>query len=260
MSDLMRAVIDSIIPPGSAWTPAPGLDYDLLLDGIAENWETIRLFLADLEDTRNPKFTPFLEDLEREFGVLTNPDLTEEQRRTQLIPIVYNRSSNGSIDNLQQALDDAGFNVQVHSNDPAVNPDIFMSGQVVFGDADVVFGSPDAYFSGSDRELLVNGDIFRQTLLFTTVFGDTDSYFGNPDSNFGSHLELQRDKIVYEVPSSEDWPFVFFVGGDAIRDGSGFLTDIDSATVPIEQESVFKRIILKYKPIHSWAGLIIEYV
>ena len=59
MSNLIRAIIDTLLPPGSAWRVAPDENLDQLYDGIAENWETIRLFLADLENTRNPKFTSF---------------------------------------------------------------------------------------------------------------------------------------------------------------------------------------------------------
>ena len=235
----MRSVIDTIIPDGSAWAVAPGEDLDKLYDGIAENWEEIRLFLADLENTRNPTFTPFLSDLEREFGVLTNPNLTETQRRTQLKPIVYNRASNGSIDAMQQALDDAGFSVSVHSNDPAVDPALFVT----------------------TDDLIVNGDIFKQTLIFTTLCGKPDSLCGRPEALCGANSGIQRDPILYVVPpNSDDWPLVFFVGGDATRDGGGFLTNINTANVPAEQESQFKRIILKYKPIHSWAGLVVTYV
>ena len=53
---------------------------------------------------------------------------------------------------------------------------------------------------------------------------------------------------------------VVFVGGNDTRDGSGFLTAIAAANVPAEQQPQFERIILKYKPMHSWAGLVINYV
>ena len=38
-----------------------------------------------------------------------------------------------------------------------------------------------------------------------------------------------------------------------------FLTEIQIADVPLAQEGEFKRLILKYKPIHSWAALIINF-
>ena len=258
MSDRMRAVIDTLIPPGSAWEVAPGEDWDKFYDGMAENWESPRAFLAELSEIRNPALTPFLDDLEQEFGVLTNPNLTAQQRRDQLTPIVFNRSSNGGLDNLQTALDDAGFTVQVHSNSPAVDPAIFLDQvfQMVAGGLNAVAGNQDAFAGRLGGELLVNGDIFETTRLYESVAGTM--FAGTAGA--GEYSDLERTKIEYPIPGDPDsWPLIFFVGGDATRGGGGELTDIELADVPAEQEQEFKRIILKFKPMHSWAGLVINF-
>ena len=259
---LMRAVIDTIWPSdyGSAWNPAPDEDLDKLIDGSAENWEVIRAHLEQLSDIRSPANTPFLADLEQEFGVFTNPNLTEQQRRDQLTPIVFNRSFNGSIDNLQDALDSAGFDVQVHSNSPAVDPAIFLDQnfQMVAGGVDSFAGNPEAYAGRTGGELLVNGAIFRTRKIYTAVAGS--GVYAGSGRHAGEYTDLERTEITYDIPTdSGDWPLVFFIGGDAIRDGSGALTEIQIANVPHDQEQEFKRIILKYKPIHSWAGLIVTF-
>jgi hypothetical protein len=260
MSDEMRAVIDAILPEGTAWIPAPGEDLDRFYDGLAINWETIRAFLAEQSSVRDPHFTPFLEDLEREFGVFTNPNLSDQQRRDQLSPVVFNRQNNGSNDNLEAALNDAGFAVQVHDNSPAVDPAIFLDQdfQMVSGGENSFSGNPEAYSGRTGGELLVNGDVFNTRKSYTAVSGS----FGSGDGTVsGEYDELIREKIEYDIPTDpNDWPLVFFVGGDATRDGSGALTEIESVDIPQEQESAFKRIILKYKPIHSWAALIVNFV
>lgn len=256
---LMRSVIDTLIPPGSAWRVAPGEDWDNLYDGIADNWEVVRAFLAELDCTRDPSCTQFLADLEKEFGVFTNPSLTEQQRREQLMPVVFNRSFNGSVDNLQDALDDAGFTVQVHENSPAVDPALFLDQvfQMVSGGVDSFSGNPEAYSGRTGGELLVNGAIFKTRKDYIAVSG---SFFSGDGTVSGQYDDLVRTEITYKIPTDpDDWPLVFFVGGDATRDGSGALTEIQLTNVPQDQETAFKRIILKYKPIHSWAGLIVTF-
>jgi hypothetical protein len=259
MSDEMRAVIDAILPQGTAWIPAPGEDLDHFYDGIAKDWETIRAFLEEQSSVRDPHLTPFLDSLEREFGVFTNPNLTDDQRRNQLSPVVYNRQNNGSNDNLEAALNDAGFDVQVHDNSPAVDPAIFLDQdfQMVADGGNAYAGRSDAFAGRSGGELLVNGDIFNSEKIVTSVAG---TFFAGDGTTAGEYDDLERTKIEYDIPTDpNDWPLVFFVGGDATRDGSGALTEIESVDISTEQESAFKRIILKYKPIHSWAGLIINF-
>lgn len=255
----MRAVLNAkVIPEGSAWNVAPGEDWDNLYDGIADNWEEVRSFLSELDCIRDPACTPFLADLEREFGVFTNPNLTEQQRRDQLTPVVFNRSSNGSVDAMQTALTGAGFDVQVHENSPAVDPAIFLdqSFQMVADGAAAFAGNQDAFAGRVGGELLVNGEIFTTDRLWESVAGTM--FAGTAGA--GEYTDLLRTKIEYPIPiDPDDWPMVFFVGGDATRGGGGELTDIELAEVPAEQESEFKRIILKFKPMHSWAGLIITY-
>lgn len=260
MPSLMRSVIDTLIPPGSAWRVSVGEDWDNLYDGIADSWESVRSFLGDLDCVRDPSCTTVLTDLEKEYGVFTNPALTEQQRRDQLMPIVFNRSFNGGLDNLEDALQEAGFDVQVHSNSPAVDPAIFLdqSFQMVAAGAAAFAGNEDAFAGKIGGELLVNGEIFTTRKIVTSVAG---TFYAGDGTTAGEYTDLERTEITYNIPTDpNDWPFVFFVGGDATRDGTGALTEIQLANVPASQEQEFKRIILKFKPIHSWAGLIIDFV
>ena len=46
MSDLTRAMLNDLLPPGPIWEPEEDGDFDLLLDAIADNYEEVRLFLS----------------------------------------------------------------------------------------------------------------------------------------------------------------------------------------------------------------------
>jgi hypothetical protein len=255
----MREMLDDLLPPGALWKPEEEEGFDLLLDGMAENYEHVRAFLSVLSDIRNPNLTPILSDLEREYGVSTDLLLTEEVRRQRLAAQVYARSGTGTIDDMQNALDNAGFDVQVHSNDPAVDPNLFIAGnfQMVAGGDNAYAGNQGAFVSQSLGELLVNGEIFSTEKIFDSLSGAMFS----GDGYSGSFLATQLGKKIYSVPTDPTtWPLIFFVGGDATRDpGTGALTDIEMAEVESSREQEFKSLILRYKPLHTWAGLIVFY-
>lgn len=266
---LSRAVLDALLPGGSFWNIKPDGFYDLLFDALAENDDRVVEDLCCLANLRDPFLTPILEDLEKEYGISTDTNLSEEARRQQLASLVYKGENNGSKDDLQNALVAAGFNVQVHENSPAVDPDIFLNSvplMVANGDnayAGFFPTTPGVYTSVAGKtggDLLVNGDIFEQRPLYTAVANETNVVAGNSAAKAGLYSELVQEPIVYPIPDDPNsWPFFFFVGGDATRDGSGALTAIASADVPRSQQTQFERIILRYKPIHTWAGLIINY-
>ena len=129
MSDLMRAVYDAVMPPGSLWTPEEEKEFDQLLDGMAENSEVVRLFLADLANLRRPSKTVLLDDLEKEFGIVKNENLGDEERRLQIAAIKFSIGGNGDKDFMQNAFDTAGFDVQVHENDPPVDPALLLDAE-----------------------------------------------------------------------------------------------------------------------------------
>jgi len=53
---------------------------------------------------------------------------------------------------------------------------------------------------------------------------------------------------------------VFFIGGDATRDPvTHQLTNIETVTLLDSRRSEFEKLILKIKPVHTWAGMMIDY-
>ena len=261
MSNLTRAMLDDMLPPGPIWEPEELEDFDLLLEGMADNLEVARAFLSTLSDTRNPNKTIILSDLEREYGIPTNLLLSEATRRMRLAELVFGADGNGTEDDLQTALQNAGFDVLVHQNDPAIDPAIFLDQnfQMVAAGGNAFAGRSDAFAGRVGGELLVNGEIFTTSKLFTSVSGS--GFFAGTGHGAGEYDDLFVEKIEYPIPTDpNDWPLVFFVGGPATRDGiTDELLTIDTAIVDIAREDEFKRTILKYKPLHSWAALIVVF-
>ncbi len=265
MSELTRQIIDSILPKGVAWDVAVGLDFDKYLEGDAENYDDIIDFLSKLAFIRNPFTTPIelLGELEIEYGVSFNSSLTEEQRRSFLASIVFAKDENGERDTLEDRLNQAGFPVQVHQNDKAIDPEIIRDNNfsAFCGNESSVCGNETAFCQRIGGELIVNGDRFKQVPLFTTVCGNPDAVCGNETALCGASSGLVLFKIDYNTPTDPaNFPFVFFIGGDATKDGQGFITDIERIILPPEARKEFIKIVLKYKPIYTWALSVVDFM
>jgi hypothetical protein len=211
-------MIDDIRPKGPAHDPAPDGDLDLLLDGMADNYEIVRAFVSTLSDTRDPKKTPVLSDLEAEYGIPTSTLLSEADRRLRLDEFANGGDGNGTEDDLQDALRNAGFDVYVYQNDPAVDPAIFLEQafQMVADGDNAYAGRADAFAGRVGGELLVNGDVFKTSRVFTSVAG---TFYAGDGTGAGEYDDLLIEKIEYPIPTDPaDWPLVYFVGGAATYD------------------------------------------
>ena len=88
-----------------------------------------------------------------------------------------------------------------------------------------------------------------------------NSFAGNAKAVSG-YTDLTEQKLfIYDIPVlPESWPFLFFVAGDAtLNPSTGAIIALESGEVPTERHMEFKDIILRYKPLHSWAALIINF-
>ena len=292
MSDLLKSTIEVLSPEGAAWRVAPGGDLDKTKDGQAANWETIREYLAALASVRDPQNTQFLEELETEFGIFSNSNLTDQQRRDALQPRVYERGSNGSKDVMRNALVSAGFDVDVYENDPGLfiepgwqmvagganaiagrddafarfNPGnplkdpqdlISSSFQMFCGSPNAFAGREDAFAAFTGGEILVNGDVFESEKIFTSVAGRADAIAGTMTA--GEFSGFERIPVRYDVPDDPDtWSMFFFVGAPGGWRSPDF--EIAQAQIPLERRTDFRTLILKIKPVHSWAVLVVTYV
>jgi hypothetical protein len=207
-------MLDDILPDGHIWEPEEAADLDLLLDGMADNYEILHAFLSALSDMRNPNETTILSDLEREYGIPTNTLLSEATRRARLAELAFSSNGNGTEDDLQTALRNVGFDVYVYQNDPAVDPAIFLDQQfqMVAAGGNAYAGRSDAFAGRLGGELLVNGEIFKTSRIFTSVAGS--GFYAGTGHGAGEYDDLLVEEVLYNIPTDPaDWPLVFFVGG-----------------------------------------------
>ena len=263
---IIKSAILSLLPPGSLWVPEEGAGFDLFLDGVAETYEEFRAFAEGLASVRDPRKTFLLSDLEREYGILPDDRIDDETRRATLAARIYMKGQTGSRENLEMALRLAGFDVYVSENSPAVFPGFLINNsQCQCGRDTSVCGNDEAFCSllgGGSDELLVNTDLFSSSPGYIAQCGGETTVCGNVNAVCGRFdFDIYTEKV-YELPLDPNaWPFVFFVGGPVTRDhGTGEITNIMYADVDLIRKAQFEEIILKYKPVHSWAMLFINYV
>lgn len=233
-----RRLIDALLPDGALWAPEEGRELDDLLDGIAQCIEPVREDLLDLAYVRDPLRTPMLPDLEREFGMLPTSAMSEESRRSRLAGVKSSRSGDGSIGHLQAALIAAGFSVKVYANSPAVDPALFVyyAPSTVCGNTAARVGA--ASVGGQRGGILVNSG------------EDSVAAFG-----------VIPPPGQYAVPTDPGyWPLFFFVGGEVTYDGDWRIASIEDAPVPAERRAELITLILRCKPLHSWAAMRVQYV
>jgi len=236
--------------------PRPLGGFDKFLNGMAANGQYVKDFLSPLADLRNPMLTPMLAELEYDHGIPTNDALTEEERRIQLNTFL-NVQNDGSPRALATALRLAGFDVYVYQNSSFGAPPVLYlteQYQAYCGGADSYCGGEDAYCGVTGGILLVNGDLFKNTRHYTATCGDVSC--GEENAFCGAYDLAAPELIIYPTPiDPTSWPFTFFVGGLA----TGGLGQIPSVSIPAHRRGHFEQIILRYKPMHTWAVLIVSY-
>lgn len=267
MTSFFRKVIDAASPEGPPHEPKEDGFYSKWRDATAINYEVIRQAIIDLKFVRDPSHTSVenLSNLELEVGITRNTNLTETQRRELLESEIFKKATTGNDDDLQTLLDKAGFDLTVYQNSPdgpAIDPAILIDQNFVMqaNEGDHYAGNDNAYAGRIGGELLVNGKKFEQS-TDPAYFGAGTMWAGNTNSVAGYFETLRKTKIDYQPPTNpEDWPFVFFVGGDATFNPDGSILDIEQGFVLSTQQHQLETLILKFKPLFTWCGLIVTYV
>lgn len=230
-SKFIQAIINAALPKGAIWEYSEDGDLDHLYQGIADNEGLIYEFLESLAYIRNALKTPFLEDLERDYGIVPDAALDEAERRQQL-KAMFPRRSSGTAEYLQEKLRELGItNVYVHRNDPPISPLGF--GWTIFGRVDAIFGRDNAQFgdAGVFGKLIVNGKSSDED--FTPI---ADSCIGF-------------------------WSAVFFIGGVATRDPSTHkIISIEYIEIPVKFKDIMIRTIMEVKPFHTWAYKFFDFI
>jgi hypothetical protein len=232
------------------------------IEGLTALPNDFREYIDNIYFDLFPDTTRSLELWEDQFGIVTPS--TDNAIRINTVDQKWKMKGGQGADYIQGVLQDAGFNVQVHENNPPIDPANFLVGDFV-----MVAGAGNAYAGRSDAfagltttgELLVNGfiPIIGGQRLYLMNAGN--GYAGNQTAVAGYFTQFLVTDKQYTLPTDPLlFPFVWFIGGDATRNASNELTAIEVVQIPAEREQEFKDLILMLKPAQSWVGLIIEYV
>ncbi len=282
-------ILKELFPDSPLFDPAPGEGLDQFLEGWAEGEVTVYEVLKALAYIRDPYRTTVLDELEREFGLVKDAICCDEVRRAYLAAIKYSKTGNGDADFMQDRLRQAGFDVYVYENNPRSNPEKFLTEgfQMFAGDTLSQAGEPTALAGSFVGELLVNGDIYTTYVSYLTGAGDTASQAGEFVMQAGNYDGVERVPVEYEIPIEDQyWPCIFYVSGEAefaptdpiapmlagdtlsqagepgAEAGffNGQIVHIHFADIPNQRRDQFRTLILRLKPLHSWAALLVNYV
>ena len=74
-------------------------------------------------------------------------------------------------------------------------------------------------------------------------------------------LNYNQNPVDYHVPLEQGyWSMVSFIGGTVLRDSSGAIMSMAPALIPNNRRQEFTRLIVKFKPLHSWIGIKVTYI
>jgi len=261
---LSRAILNSLLPEGSFWTPAADSDYDKLLNGIADNSQAMYEVLKQLAILRDPYKTPILDDMEKEYGVTPHVMDTETLRRERLSALMFRKAQIPTVETLQEKLRESGFaDVYVYENSAPLDPaDLLRAGfNMTCGDG-LECGEPQAFCSQFGGEIIVNGDLYVMLPDYVNLCGEAgvccDATIQAGDfQTFGENLI----EVTYQIPTDPGfWRNFFIVSGEVLTDAFGVPTTYKFISIPRSRRLEFRRLILKLKPLHSWGILMITWV
>lgn len=258
---LARQVFDSTLPDGAIHQVPKDSDFDKLYNGITDFQQSRIDKVFVLACVRNPQETTMLPDLEVEFGIRPDTRFTEQSRRDLLNSRKFATKCLGTDEYLQERLNKAGFDVQVHKNDPAVDPALFLSTNFqMVANGDAAFAGNDAAFAGQEGGFYILSGIKGETVpAYLSQAGDM--FAGGLHSSAGEFIDSKEiPYIVTDPPDPDTWSQVFFVGGDVVRNGTtGAIEEISPVVIQAARQSQFEDIICRYKPDGTWAAVVGSY-
>lgn len=251
-----------LFPKSNAFSLFIQKNFTKFVEGLTALPDDFRTYIDEVYFDIFPETTRCLELWEDQFGILNKNG--SEAIRINNVDQRWKMKGGQGADYIQQVLNDAGFNVQVHENNPPVDPATFLVGDfiMVAGGGNAYAGRSDAFAGKSTTgELLVNGFIPVQSDQRLYLMNAGNGYAGNQTAVAGYFTQFYVADKSYTLPTDPLlFPFVWFIGGDATRNASNELIAIDIVQIPAEREQEFKDLILMLKPTQSWVGLIVEYV
>ena len=112
---------------------------------------------------------------------------------------------------------------------------------------------------------VVNGDVYVQSPAYWGC-GITTEQCGYIASGVtvsaccGLYYGLQYVPIIWPSPTDPGlWPLVFFIAASATYDSNGYITAFTNGTCPQSMRQYLIQTILRFKPIHTWGALCVDF-
>jgi hypothetical protein len=234
-------IFKHLLPRAKAWSITIDKRLRQFFDGLTDLGDDIKEFFDEVWLDIFPQTTRELDAWEDQFNLPDN-GLTEQERRDRL-EATWAANGGQSPRYIQDTIQAAGFtNVYVHEwFDPVGLPAVGVKLCVTPRDPSALTG----------LELLVN-DITVVSPDYIAVFGGANIEMGEDPAQFGNYTDLLTEKVIYEIPTDTDKHAYFVYFGGA--------TYGTKADIPAARQAEFEALILKLKPAHLWAGLLINYI
>jgi hypothetical protein len=222
----LRPYLDGLLPDSPLWHPTPGGDFDNFLEALSVIYTDRAERLRALSTIRLAAETSWLEELEKDYGLLTSAQqrLSEERRREILRAFQNAPGKAGKPEFLETLLRNAGFEVDVFQNSPPQDPSSLLGSSV--GTAcdytTAYMDYIDALMGSFTPEILVNGD-YIHFVYSSLARWDGDVYMDGENAFLDYYEEkeiLDSDLVsIYDIPV-ERWKYVFAIGiqGEGFND------------------------------------------
>lgn len=260
-------IFKSLLPKAEAFTIIIQKWITKFIKGLTALPDDFRKYIDNIFMDLFPLTTRSPELWEDQWGIRIISDNDTIRRNT--IDINWKLKGGQSARYIQDALQDAGYNVQIHENNPQVDPDNFISGDYACfcGGPNSVCGNDDAFCGRIGGSILANGFIpetsdLRDYLAVCDGDGVTPTCCGQTLAVCGYFEQFIVTEKTYTIPDDSDyWGYIFFIGGDATRDPvTHELTEIETIQISSALQIEFERLILKLKPAHTWVGMMVDYI
>jgi len=236
-------IISGIFPTGRAWLPRPLKVLSAIVGGIGDEIKKWYDFMLLVKDSIFPELMDesFIPDWETRFRLPYQAGLTIAERRERLAT-QWTNSGGQTQEYIQGKLRESGFDVYVISGIQYVEFQSILGDELVLG---------DFYLEGNIAGYAYAIDPCEQYVAAGAILGD----FVLGD-NFV--LDVNRPRIIQNhinaIYENEDacpiapfrHKFVFYISGDPI--------DITAlASIPSARYNEFRELVLRYKPMRTWA-------
>jgi len=261
MTNVAIKSLDAVWPRGSAWCAKSGGGMQGLKAGVADTIERAKESAANLSNVRRANDTTLLDELEIDFGIAPDVSVADSERRALLNSKINGSEANaGTESDISEALVAAGFvNLNVYDNSGSFNPAQFSSRyQATAGSRPVVCGNSRAYCGRYNYRILVNGGSSVIARVYRTTAGNRWAVAGNIKAQ-AAVVGTNNVPLTYGVPVDVNtWPFFFFVAGEGVY-SNGVLVDAKPGNAPANRKDELEKLILRLKPMHTWAIMLINY-